>query len=247
MHSRCVAAEPTYLELADGIAATLGAVGDRVVSENELAELHGVSRPTARAALQELERRYLVRRVRGAGTFVSRRIDYVISHDTAPSASATLRLVGCEPEVEVVAARTIGAPADVAMHLDVMRSTPVVHVQRLIKVEGIVTSWTTAFLIARLVPGIAAHVRSQTSLFEVLRCVFGLEAQRRWSRANTEVPPDAVTAALELEGRPPTWLLEGVNHDRANPRQAIEFTRSWMRADVINVVFEMGSPPEVAR
>jgi DNA-binding FadR family transcriptional regulator len=39
-----------------------------VASEHELADANGVSRPTARAALQELEHRYLVRRVPRAGT-----------------------------------------------------------------------------------------------------------------------------------------------------------------------------------
>lgn len=239
--------EPTYLELADGIAASLGPVGERVVSENELAELHGVSRPTARAALQELERRFLVRRVRGAGTFVSQRVDYVIAEDTAPSASATLRLAGCEPDVEVVRVRTIGAPADVALHLDVERTTPVVHLQRRIRVEGLVTSWTSAYVLARLVPGLATRVRSQTSTFELMRQEYGLDPQRRWSRASLEIPTDPVIEALELEGRPPSWLIEGVNHDRRDRRRAIEFARSWMRADVINVVFEMGRPPEVVR
>ena len=239
--------EPTYLELADGVAATLGEVGERVVSENELAERHGVSRPTARAALQELERRFLVRRIRGAGTFVSRRIDYVISNDTAPSASATLRLAGADPEVELLSARTVPAAADVALHLDVERATPLVHLQRRLRIDGIITSWTSAYLLAQVVPGIAAEIRCQTSLFQVLRDRYGIESQRRWSRASLELPTDTVLEALDLEGRPPTWLVEGVNHDRADRRRAIEFTRSWMRADVVNVVFEMGHPPEVVR
>lgn len=239
--------EPAYLELADGVAASMGPVGTRVISENELAELHRVSRPTARAALQELERRYLVRRVRGAGTFVSSRIDYVISQDTPPSASTTLRAAGCEPDVEVVSARTVSAPADVALQLDIERAAPVVCLQRRIRIGGLVTSWTSAYLPAQLVPGLAEVARSQASLFHLLWYEYGIEAQRRWSRASLELPDDTVTDALDVEGRPPSWLVEGVNHDRSNPDQAVEFTRSWLRADVINVVFEMGRPPEVVR
>lgn len=242
-----MASEPTYLELADRLAARLGPVGDRVISENELAESSGVSRPTARAALQELERRYLVRRIRGAGTFVSRRIDYVISQDIAPSASATLRLAGVEPTVEVLEVRTLPAPADVALHLDIERCAPVVLLQRRMSIESIAATWTSAYLPSALVPGLARHVRSAASLFELLRDQYGLRPQRRWSRASLELPSDSVIDALELDGRPPTWLLEGVNHDRRSARTTIEFTRSWMRADVINVVFEMGRPPEVVR
>jgi DNA-binding LacI/PurR family transcriptional regulator len=46
--------------------------GDRIPSEAHLIEEFGVSRPTVARALQELERRGLVHRRRGAGTYVSR-------------------------------------------------------------------------------------------------------------------------------------------------------------------------------
>jgi len=46
--------------------------GDRIPSEANLIEEFGVSRPTVARALQELQRRGLVNRRRGAGTYVSR-------------------------------------------------------------------------------------------------------------------------------------------------------------------------------
>lgn len=46
--------------------------GDRIPSEATLIEEFGVSRPTVARALQELERRGLVNRRRGAGTYVAR-------------------------------------------------------------------------------------------------------------------------------------------------------------------------------
>ena len=46
--------------------------GDRVPSEKELANKHGVSRITSMRALQNLERAGLVERIRGKGTFVRR-------------------------------------------------------------------------------------------------------------------------------------------------------------------------------
>ena len=85
------------------------------------------------------------------------------------------------------------------------------------------------------------------SLFEVIRDIYGIEAKRRWSRASLDLPPPHVVEALRLEGTPPTWLLEGVNERRQAPREAVEFTRTWMRADVLNVMFEMGRPPEIVR
>jgi len=74
---RPVSTSTRYLEIADRLAAELVgcAPGTRVASEPELADRFGVGRAAARSALQELERRLLVRRVQGAGTFVNRRID----------------------------------------------------------------------------------------------------------------------------------------------------------------------------
>lgn len=46
--------------------------GDRVPSEKELAQAHGVSRITSMRALQNLKRAGLVERIRGKGTFVAR-------------------------------------------------------------------------------------------------------------------------------------------------------------------------------
>ncbi len=48
-------------------------LGDRLPSESELCEQFGVSRMTARHAIQILEREHLVHRTRGKGTFVSAR------------------------------------------------------------------------------------------------------------------------------------------------------------------------------
>ena len=242
-----MAATPTYLELAEGLAAEFRVVGDRVPSENEIASAHGVSRPTARAALQELERRFLVRRIRGAGTFVSRRIDYVISDRRPPSGSATLRAAGADPRTALIEARTMPCPGDVALQFDIERATRVTLIRRLMTVDGILTSLTSAYVKAALVPGIDAEMATRQSLFEVLRDTYGIEVKRRWSRASLDLPPPHVVDSLRLEGTPPTWLLEGVNERRDAPREAVEFTRTWMRADVLNVMFEMGRPPEIVR
>jgi len=240
-------ATPTYLELAEGLAADFRLVGDRVPSENEIASAHGVSRPTARAALQELERRFLVRRVRGAGTFVSRRIDYVISDSRAPSASATLRAAGVEPVIELVEVQALRCAADIAWHLGVERGTKVQLIRRRTTIDGLLTSLSSSYIPTALVPGIVDELALRGSLFQTLRDVYGIESQRRWSRASLDLPPTSIVEALRLDGTPPTWLLEGVNQRRDRPTQAVEFTRSWSRADVLNVVFEMGNPPEIVR
>jgi DNA-binding LacI/PurR family transcriptional regulator len=57
--------------------------GDRVPSEKELAQAHGVSRITSMRALQNLERAGLVERIRGKGTFVARDVTSVLEAEGA--------------------------------------------------------------------------------------------------------------------------------------------------------------------
>jgi hypothetical protein len=61
------------------------------------------------------------------------------------------------------------------------------------------------------------------------------------------VPRDPIAEILQMDGIPPTWLLEGGVHDLREPFQMLEFSRSWMRVDLINVVGEVGPAPEFIR
>jgi DNA-binding GntR family transcriptional regulator len=235
--------DATYLELADDLAERLATVGPgrRVVSEHELAAQRGVSRPTARAALQELERRFLVRRVQGVGTFTHRRVDYVISPDVAPSASLTLARAGARFHLHVERVHTTTTADEVvAAALEVAVGEPVVCIVRSTRIDDVLSIIATAHVPAALVPGIAEHATDGVSLYEVMRTVYGLQPVRARSSASLEVPPVRVAQALGVEGRPPMWRLENVNRDAGGGRPT-EHTLSWMRADVVRVVFEMGA------
>lgn len=233
--------EATYLELADDVATALGDVGPgvRVVSEHELAAERGVSRPTARAALQELERRFLVRRIRGAGTFTHRRVDYVISPDVAPSASITLQRAQAKFSLHIRQVRQISADADLAEVLQIAAGEQVAEIVRITRLDGVIAALATAHVPLSLAPGIHDHAVDGVSLYRVLCDVYHLDPVRDRSRASLEVPPAHVAAELGVEGRPPMWHLENVNRDRITGR-VTEHTLSWMRADLVRVVFEMG-------
>lgn len=73
--------------IAEVLAAEVSGLpaGARMDSENELGARFGVPRSVIRRALEELEGRFLIRRVRGSGTYVGGRIDALAS-DYLPAA-----------------------------------------------------------------------------------------------------------------------------------------------------------------
>ncbi|CAN5869060.1 GntR family transcriptional regulator [soil metagenome] len=231
----------SYLDLVDDLRRRVvrARPGTRVVSEHELAAAHGVSRPTARAALHELERRYLVRRVRGSGTFVNRRVDYLVSYDMAPSWSETVRRAGAEPGSELVRIRVRPASAELGRQLELASGAKVVTVTRRSTVDGVLAAFSTTHLPVDLVPDLGAHLGRSVSLYRVLVDHYGLDPKRVWSRASLDIPPADVSDRLGLEAPAPTWILESVNRDATSGR-AIELARGWMRADVRRLVFERG-------
>lgn len=237
----------TYLELADDLERRLTAspAGDRVASEHELVAAHGISRPTARAVLQELERRYLVRRVRGSGTFVNRRIDYVIGADGPPSFSETVRRAGAVPGARLVDVQTRRADAARRADLGLPAGTSVVVVTRVVTVDGLVAGLLATHLPAALVPGLAGHLvdaDGAVSVDALLRERYGLAPARLWSRASMDVPPVAVARSLVLDAAVPSWCIESLNVDGPSGRP-IERSTGWNRADALRVVFELGRRP----
>lgn len=72
---------PLYHQLADILAGQIRSgeykPGDMIPSETGLAKSHGIGRPTVRQAMDLLVRKGLVRRKRGAGTFVREQVPQV--------------------------------------------------------------------------------------------------------------------------------------------------------------------------
>lgn len=233
--------DAAYLALADeltSLVATLGP-GERVPSEHELVEAHGVSRLTARAALQELERRFLVRRVRGAGTFVARRIEHRIAHDMPPSGSEAARRAGGAPGGQVLSIRTRRPSAAVRDALDLDTEERVTAITRVGTVDGLPASYGTTHIPEEVAPGVATPVGDGVSVDEVLRREYGLRPRRLRVRAELVAASAEVATHLGLEGRPLVWWLESCNHD-ARLGRPVELSQSWLRADVYRVVIELG-------
>ena len=234
-----------YLEIADELAAELAGApaGSRVDGEHGIGRRFGVGRAAARAALQELERRLLVRRVQGAGTFVNRRIDYTISHDRRPSWHETVAAVGAHPRTVVRGIEVLPLPPEHAPALGLPAGTPCHRLERQSYVDDLLAARVHEWVPLDLVADLDLAVQAAESLDLVLRQVARVEPVRAWCRVSLDVPPPAVCAGLEIEPSRPVWLVESVSRDAASGRPVM-CSRSWMRSDAVRVVVELGSAQE---
>jgi len=233
-----------YLEIADELAAELAGspAGSRVDGEHGIGRRFGVGRAAARAALQELERRLLVRRVQGAGTFVNRRIDYTIAHDRRPSWHETVTAAGAHPRTVVRSIETRPLPAGHAPALGLPAGTPCHRLVRQSYIDDLLAARVHEWVPVDLVADLDLAVQAAESLDLVLRQVARVEPVRAWCRVSLDVPPPAICAGLEIEPSRPVWLVESLSRDATSGRPVM-CSRSWMRADAVRVVVELGSIP----
>jgi len=144
--------------------------GAQLPPEPELAAELGVSRATLREALRSLEDEGLVRRTRGAGTFVADRPRVANNLDANFGVTDAIRASGMEPGTVDGSARVEAASADEAERLDLKPGEDVVVVDRVRTADGRPVVLSRDILAARLTgqePSLLERLQ-RTSVYEVL-------------------------------------------------------------------------------
>ncbi|MEN3282246.1 MAG: GntR family transcriptional regulator, nutrient-sensing system regulator [Solirubrobacteraceae bacterium] len=215
-------------------------VGERVSSEHEIASRFGLNRLTARAALDELERRYLVRRVQGHGTYVARRVDYRVGPLAPASWSETVRAAGGQPRSELESIRARRAPVSVARELALGEQDRVWLVARRRYVDGELAGCADTYVPVELAPDLPKRLASDGSLTATLTERYDAEPVRGSYRAELQLPPDRIAQRLGLDDRPWMLLTQGRSDCRRRSRP-LELSTVWLRADVFRLVVEFGA------
>ncbi|SDR92747.1 GntR family transcriptional regulator [Microlunatus soli] len=238
-----MAALPSH-ELAGLLASEIRLLpaGHRVPSEHTIMERFAVSRSTVRAAMKELQEQYLVRRVRGAGTFVNRRIDYVISRDRRTTMQETAAATGARVRTVMIGSEEQPAPDDISELLDLHAGSSLHRITRLGYVDDAVVSWAEEWVPQDISPigssdQLGVGLRAIDSLDQLLRGL-GHDPVRSWCRIGLETAPEPIRDRLELDGPGQAWLVTSLSRDR-NSRRPLTCGSTWSRPDMIRMVLEL--------
>ena len=221
------------------------AAGEALPSESELCERLEVSRPTLRAAVDELIDEGILVRRQGRGTFTSPR---KIAQPLAPSAGVgnSFRVPLSEGVWE---SRTLeferrSAGARLGRALQVSPSEPIVRVRRLRIVDGAPLVVERLHVPDHFVPGITAADFESGSFYQLLHTRYGITMSRAAQSIEATVTDDQESAVLEVPPYSPALLFDVTTRDTLD--RIIEYTRAIYRGDRYRIdsdlVFATTSP-----
>lgn len=228
---------PRYLDIAEDLAARLPEYGPggKLPTEMQLAGQLSVNRLTARAAIQELERRFLVRRYRGLGTFVAARIDYVVSAENPPSWHETVRMAGATPREQTLQLELLARPAAaVRRGLGLRPGEKAISLSRLRYVNEELAGCSDVLVSEALCPGLADVMEPAASLYRYFTDRYQLRPYRGWSEVSLEPPPAEIAERLHLSGQPLLFRHQS-RVDSAAAGRPVELVTAWLRPEIVRV------------
>jgi GntR family transcriptional regulator len=202
------------------------APGDPMPSERALCESLGVSRPTVRAAIDDLARNGLLVRQHGRGTFTS---PYKISQEIPAASGQPVPPADGDWISEVLEFRTESAGARLGRRLRVSPGDDLLYVRRRRIVDGEPMALEAIRLPAALVPGLSAGDFVAGSLYRLLRERYGVDPTDAVQTIEPTVTDASEARLLGVPPYSPALLFERTTRDGGG--RVMEFTRSIYRGD----------------
>jgi GntR family transcriptional regulator len=224
---------PLYQRIARSLEAQIGSgvlgAGDRLPSERQLASELNASRMTARQAVKWLERRGLVETRIGRGSFVARtRLEKQLR--TLRGFTEEMRR-GDRKVTSVVLDAGAGAPdREVSAALGLRDKTLIHRLVRLRLVDGQPAAVERTEIPIALAPGLLEKSDfSKTSLYRVLREIYGVVPTEAEESVFADLPDAATAAALGVARDTP--VLRFVRRTFDGRGRPFEYVRSSYRGD----------------
>ena len=161
-------------DLRSQLAAGQYLPASRLPTESELGETFGVSRPTIRAALRELEALGLVRTRHGVGTFVVDKPVVQTGLERMDSITESIRATGREPSMVYTGRLFRPALPEEAARMGVPGDTEVLDLRRTILADGEVMAYSYDLMPLDILPPDFDPAELEGSIFSFLRARLGI-------------------------------------------------------------------------
>ncbi|MGC3001144.1 GntR family transcriptional regulator [Streptomyces sp. G35A] len=217
--------------------------GDAIPSERTLCAELGVSRPTLRAAVDELVAAGLLVREHGRGMFVAAEkiTQELVSHRD----SFSLPRAGGVWTSRLLEFRSLPAGARVGRKLRVSPAAEIRYVARLRLVDGSPMAIEHLHVPADLVPDLTSEELERGDLYEHFRDRHGVQV----SEAVQSIEPTVVTRAeadlLDVPELSPALLFERLTTDTGD--RPVEYVHSLYRGDRYRIVSRLALGPRAPR
>ncbi len=221
-------AKQVYLVLRDRILSGAAGFGSKLPTENELADVHGVSRVTVRRALGELARERLIERRRSVGTRVIYRPSPAPMTADITGVLANLADMGRRTVVKLLAFDYVPAEGTVAEALGVAADQLLQRAVRVRAVDGVPFSYLTTHVPESVSVTFTKQELASRPLLELLERA-GVKAEQARQRISAVLATPDIAEALGVHTGSPLIELVRVVYDQAG--RGVEHLHALYRPD----------------
>lgn len=227
---------PIYVQVAEDLEGAMlrgeYGVGDRLPTEHALAEEYGINRHTAGQALNHLQGKGLVVRVRGRGTFVRPgRIDYRVAEKM--SFTDSVSRVGLKPARKILSVRRVRALGRISEAMKVSSGEPLIAREGVSFAGEIPLLYSVKHFRESLFPGAEDLLREPRSSRAVIKAHYGTELYR--ARSTFEIEPADADYVHHLGVQPGAPLLRVESLDTLEDGTPAEWGVTYFRGDATRV------------
>ena len=221
-------AKQVYLVLRDRILSGASGFGARLPTENELADLHGVSRVTVRRALGELARERLIERRRSSGTRVIYRPSPAPVTADISGVLANLADMGRRTAVKLLSFDYVPAEVTVAQALGVAPDQLLQRSVRVRSIDGVPFSYLTTHVPESISVTFTKQELGSRPLLELLERA-GVKVESARQRISAGLASPDIAEALDVRTGSPVLELVRVSFDQLG--RGVEHLHAFYRPD----------------
>ncbi len=222
--------EPRYVKLAKELEKLIieeeYKAGDKIPPERDLAEKFGVSRMTARQAVQYLVDEEMVYRERGSGTYVK---SPSFQQNNVKSFTETLTSRGVRPTTRIMEFGTVHSMEAVALSMDLDKETTFYKVKRLRLGNDIPMALEVLYIPISYCPDLEEKDLTG-SLYSLLERDYGINIKKVSYKIEAMVSNPMYNTLFELSKPAALLKVSGVSYDQKERKFLYE--ESLYRSDL---------------